>query len=760
VKRQHHKLVTRHKSRRKIIGAMMLALSLNPAPAFSTLMPEGFFDRLPRIGTGQVSLTSDYLSQDSNGIVIARGQVDISYLGYFATADKLIFNQNTKDMRLIGNVVIRDPDGTEYSADEVELTDNFKLAILQSMVMITPDGAKITSVRTDHDQDKTTLLEKGTYAPCGTCVDEKGRKIGWRVRTNSILYDKENEHIDLDQPILEVLGVPVAWFPWLRLPDPSNPRANGIRMPSYFYSEEIGLKLEFPYFYAAGKDTDFIIVPTITTNQGPLFNTTMVHRFSDWGQISITATGIYQLNKAVFAGTVGDKDWRGAVQASAEMRPAENWTAGISYSIFTDPAFLGNYNLPVRKTPINEVYAQYLDSYIYSDIRIQDFVVLGNVTSVQQNMQADAIPNARYEQVIELDDDNGRISISGNLLGLTRLSDTTTSANGVPYVEGYAGNKIHGTIEAGWSKQFETASGLVFTPYLAMRADAAYYDGASILKPTASTLFNFTPIAAIDISYPLMAVDNGSTHLIEPIAQLVYRSSDVTNLGINNDNAQSFVFDDSKLFSLNRFSGTDRQETGLRANVGARYQANFADGSNLSLLLGQSFQLTGVNSLNVSDSAQAGTSSGLGNVSSDIVVGVRASPFEGANFGAKANIDPTDASIKRSAIAASYAKDGWNFSTDYSYIAADPLLGSIIDQHSIGSSVRVPIDDYWYAQAGAGWNIITNSMIDHYATIGYDDGYFSLTGHYSASGDALNPVNQTYKVTFNLSGPGGKTYGF
>ncbi|MDT9071217.1 LPS assembly protein LptD, partial [Escherichia coli] len=57
-------------------------------------------------------------------------------------------------------------------------------------------------------------------------------------------------------------------------------------------------------------------------------------------------------------------------------------------------------------------------------------------------------------------------------------------------------------------------------------------------------------------------------HLVEPIAQIVYRGSDVTRVGITNDDSQSFVFDTSNLFDYNRFSGIDRQETGLRANMG------------------------------------------------------------------------------------------------------------------------------------------------------------------------------------------------
>ena len=71
--------------------------------------------------------------------------------------------------------------------------------------------------------------------------------------------------------------------------------------------------------------------------------------------------------------------------------------------------------------------------------------------------------------------------------------------------------------------------------------------------------------------WPLIAFNNGNSHLFEPIAQLVYRGGTETLPGITNDNAQSFVLDDTNIFSYNRFSGTDRQEAnGLRVNIGGR----------------------------------------------------------------------------------------------------------------------------------------------------------------------------------------------
>ncbi len=736
------------------------AFSLS-APANATLLPEGFFDRLPRASSGQVSLAADYLSQDSSGLVIASGQVDISYQGYYATADRLEFNQRTRDLTLIGNVVIRSPDNVEYAADRVELTGKFKLAILKSMIMITPDGAMVTADLTDHDQDGKTVLEKGTYAPCGTCIDDKGRRIGWRVRTERIIYDKNKEVLDLHQPVLEIVGIPMAWLPFLRLPDPSNPRANGFRMPSYYYSENVGLMLNFPYFFAAGKDTDILITPSISFRQGALLSVSIDHRFSDWGKINVTASGLYQLDKSAFAGQVGDRDWRGAIQTYGEFVPKEDWKVGWSYTAFSDAAFLSDYNLPKKKSAINEVYAQYLSDDIYADIRVQNFVLLGNYNQAAQDKQASAIPNARYEQIFDLADNNGRIALSGELLGINRLADSQKIVNGVPYIFGYQGNKIHAKFEAGWTNQYQSDVGVLFTPYLGIRADAAYYDGGSALLPTASQQFNLTPIAALDVRYPLIASDEyGSSYLFEPIAQLVYRGSNVTNLGIVNDNAQNFIFDSSNLFDFNRFSGTDRQETGLRANIGARFLANFADGSYLSLIGGQSYMLAGTNSLAIGDHAQVGTSTGLEQTSSDIVLGVEASPIKGVSFGAKTNIDANNLAIDKASLIASLALDGWQLDADYTYMAANPALGSIVAKHDIGGSLRVPIDDYWYANIGAGYNLTTDSFINHSAGIGYDDGYVAVLGSYEADGNPLSPSNQTYKLTFRLKGPDGTGYGF
>jgi LPS-assembly protein len=230
----------------------------------------------------------------------------------------------------------------------------------------------------------------------------------------------------------------------------------------------------------------------------------------------------------------------------------------------------------------------------------------------------------------------GQIEFEADVLGVQRGLDHTATYNGVPYIFAYEENKIHVTVEASWQNQYILPAGIVATPYLGLRGDAAHYDGGSALMPGEVSLLEATPIAAIDFRWPVIAIDGDDSHLFEPIVQAVYRGSGNTLPGITNDNAQSFVFDDTNLFSYNRFSGSDRQETGLRVNIGGRYLASFDDGSWLQLIGGQSYHLAGLNALGVADTSQTGTSTGLGSDASYIVLGAQGSMFGGLKLGAKA----------------------------------------------------------------------------------------------------------------------------
>lgn len=735
--------------------AGFLVLSVGLLPAEASLLPAGFFDMVAKPGQGAAAVEADRLSYDGqHDVISAEGGVILSYQNFVIRADRLDFNQQTGALHATGNVSITDPQGDVFQMDSVEVTGGMKEAFINSLTVRTAKGALITARDVHYSDALQVMLTDAAYSPCGLCVDTKGRKIGWKVKAARIIYDRKSASVTLEQPSLELLGVPVAWLPWFWIPDPTQPRASGLRMPSVDYDEKRGGILTVPYFVPIGEDIDLILSPTLMSRQGFLMRGDLNWRFAGLGEIDIRASGLYQLDKSAYAGTVGFRDWRGAIQTAGRFTPTEDWTAGWSYSVFSDNAYLRDYELSDADSSINQVYATYLNGQAWLDARIQRFNRLGNFTGADDAQQAMAVPMVKFDHVQDLAPGWGRLHFSGEALGIHREADQTITYNGVPYDFGYEGNKGHLMLEGAWESQWILPGGIAATPYLGTRLDGAWYDGASSnpSAPPASMLFSATPIAAMDVRWPLFAKNGGDTHLLEPIAQLVYRGSSTTKVGITNDDAQSFVFDTSNLFSYNRFSGIDRQETGLRANVGAHYLGSFADGSWLDLVAGESFHLLGINALGVSDQALVGTDSGLGSTASYIVASARGGLANGLSAGGKIQVDPAGPRVTRAGLGVAYA-NAYRYSAgaDYIYIAADPALGTIADQHELAGRVGVPVTDYWTVSGGLTYNIATNNWIKANTGATYDDGYLLFGGNVN-----FTPTSWGFGVSFKLKGPDGE----
>ncbi|HWA18602.1 MAG TPA: LPS assembly protein LptD [Devosia sp.] len=731
----------------------LLAAILVATPVSAALLPAGFLARIPSAGAGPAQIEADLLTYDSRlDLIMARGGVVMHYAAYTLAADSLIYNQRTGELRAVGSVVLTDPDGNVFDMDSLEVSGGMKQAFIKSLTLTTIDGATVEASDIDYSRELQTMLTDAAYSPCGLCIDEKGRHIGWKVRAARLIYDQDSASVILEQPSLELLGTPVAWLPWFWFPDPSQPRAQGVRLPSLDYGAERGASLTVPYFIPAGPDTDVLLTPSLMSRQGLLLGATVTQRLGEFGQIDVSASGLYQLDPSAFAGTVGDRPWRGAIQTSARFTPAENWTAGWSYTAFTDNAYLKDYDFTDDDRVVNQAWTTYLTADTYFDARVQSFHQLGNFDATDDAQQGMTLPWVRLEDIYDLPTGAGRVNLSVDLLGVHRAADQTGTFNAVPYVFGYEGNKVHLKAEAAWENQFILPGGVTATPYLGGRLDASNYDGASSdpTAPPASSLLSLTPIAAMDFRWPLIAQNGLDTHLLEPVAQLVYRGSSVTNVGITNDNAQSFVFDETNLFSYNRFSGSDRQETGLRANLGLHYQGDFGNGGWIDAAAGQSFHLAGANAFAIGDAAQVGTSTGLGSGASYFVAGARGGigPVTGA---AKIQLDTTF-HARRAGTAVAYAKDGYSASLGYQFIAADPALGIAGDEHEVSGDVAVPIVDYWTANAGLNFDLVAGTWTEWRAGATYDDGYLV----YGLS-TTVKPSSFAFGITFNLKGPDGES---
>jgi LPS-assembly protein len=727
----------------RVLAGFGLAVSMAvvAVPAQATLLPPGFFDMKVTPGQGAAAVEADLLSFDANtSVITASGDVLLSYQGMTIRADTLEFNQTTGQLHAIGSVVVTDGSGNVFEMDKVEVTGAMKEAFIDSLTITTAEGAIVTARSVEYKDQLATILTDASYSPCGLCIDSKGRKIGWKVKAARMIYDREKASVTLEGPSIEFLGIPVAWLPWFWVPDPTQPRAQGLRMPNFDYSAERGAEVTVPYFVPVHPDVDLILSPTLMSRQGFLASGELTWRVPQVrGVLNIKASGLRQMDKSAYALQQGDRDWRGAIQTSGKFVPADHWNAGWSYAVFSDNAYLSDYELSDAKSNTNEVYATYLTQPTWFDARIQRFNRIGNIAPTDDQMQGMNLPKVEAEHVADLPNGWGRIHLQGELLGVRRELDHYGGVYGlgaVPYVPGQEGMKLHGMLEGAWENQMILPGGLAATPYLGIRLDAAKYNrtAAPLVAPyptvADATLFSATPIAALDLRWPLIANNGADTHLIEPIAQIVYRGSSTTKVGITNDDAHSFVFDTSNLFSYNKFTGIDRQETGVRANIGGHYLGSFADGSWLDLVGGQSFHLAGVNAYGIGDQMQVGTSTGLGAASSYLVGSARYGTSWGLSGGAKVQVDPSTWTITRGGVGAYWAPPGQFFTlgATYNYLASDPALGIDDEEHQVIGSATVRIADYYNLSGSVNYNIDDSAWVRSDLSLGYDDGFLGIGG--------------------------------
>jgi len=735
--------------------ALLPVTAIVPAHA-QGLLPDGFF-AAPIDPSAPTAVEAEELVFDSaRNEITARGDVVLRVSGYTLSGDRLVYRRAQEEMELIGNVVVIDPAGNASRSERLNLTEGLKRVVLESMTLTGHDGSRVTADDAEFDQVLNSILTNAQYAPCGDCIGPSGQRIGWSISAARIVQNAEDNSITLEQPSLALLGVPVAWLPYLWLPDLSNDALDTIPKPSLSYSEEIGVKAELPFTVYSTRNTNVILSPTLLSRQGFLMGAEWIQRF-DRGSFRIKASGLYQFDKNAFSFADARTDWRGAIQASGEFKPVEDWTVGAAYSVFTDSAYFADYMLATQRSAVNEVYATHLSDDTYIDARIQQFNKMGENPDSVRDQQGIALPNIRIERSFALQPGAGRVDVEARLLGITRRLDRSATVNGVPYDYGYAGNRVHGMVQASWQNQW-IAGGAVVTPFLGLRLDAAAYDGGSTLAtaPAAETLLGATPIAALDMRYPMAAYGNGVTHLIEPIGQIVYRGASSIAPGITNEDSQSLVFDDTNIFSYNRFSGIDRQETGLRLNLGGRYLASLMDGSYVELVGGQSFQLAGVNAFDIANQQQVGVGSGLENAASYAVVGAYGALASSLKAGGKLQLDTTSFDVARAGLGISYGRDGWSSALNYRYAAATPSTGNIRDMHEIGVEATVPVAEYWSASANAYWDLTAASFLQVGGGVTYNDGYLVLSGNVTRTGPThSSPNDLRATATFRLLAPAG-----
>jgi LPS-assembly protein len=722
----------------------------------------------PRVANdGQMLVQAVEVDYDyNNSRVSAVGNVQLYYNGTSVEADKVTYDQKTKRLRAEGNIRMTDADGKITYANEIDLSDDYRDGFVDSLRVDTEDATRMAATRADRSSGNYTVFENGVYTACAPCKDDPKKPPLWQVKGARIIHDQKEKMLYFENAQLEFFGVPMAYIPYFSTPDPTVKRKTGFLMPGFTEAAGYGFGVDIPFYWAIAPNYDATFTPRITSRQGVLFQGEFRQRL-DSGAYSLKLYGIDQLDRGAFAGQPGDRQFRGGVETRGQFALNDKWVWGWEGVAFSDYMFMQDYRLSLYRDPyasflslpteaVSQLYLTGVGNRSYFDARTIYYL------SLSGNQQTVPVihPVVDYFNVFNYPILGGEVSYKTNFTSLTRdqavfdpittLANTNglctlTSADPLArtptqcLLRGIPGTYSRATAEVQWRRSFTDSAGEIWTPFASIRADAVDSEisnqpGVSNFLPTGSTqALRVMPTVGLEYRYPFINVQPWGSTTIEPIAQVIIRPNESYAGKLPNEDAQSLVFDTSNLFSVDKFSGYDREEGGGRANVGVQATTQFDRGGTINALFGQSYQLFGLNSYAVQDMTNTGIDSGLAKPASDYVASVNYSPNRTYTFSVRSRFDEQTWNVQRFEAEARANFDRWSVALTYGDYAAQPDIGYLTRREGILGSGSLKVAANWVVTGAARWDLQANKINQYVVGAGYVDDCFVLAANYVTS---------------------------
>jgi LPS-assembly protein len=727
----------------------------------------------------------------ANERVSAVGNVQIYYDGSTVEADRVVYDQKTKRLRAEGNARLTEANGQVTYGEFMELSDDYRDGFVDSLRVDAAERTSIAAARVERSGGNYSVFHSGVYTACEPCKDDPKKPPLWQVKAARIIHDQSEKMMYFEDARLEFFGVPTAYFPFFSAPDPTVRRKTGFLMPTPGKSNKYGSAIDIPFFWAIAPDYDMTLSPLITSKQGVLMDVEWRQRLSN-GSYFIRGMGIRQSDPSYFLHTDGTptpgyRTYRGSLDSSGQFSLSSKWNWGWDVVAPTDKTFYQDYNRNhavsrdlLKSTPtegISQLYLAGRSERSYFDIRSMYFYgfsesdVQGQIPIVHPVMdytytfgQPIFGGELGYRvNTISLSRDLGsfdpvsQMAYAGGLCGPTSADPATNKVPANCLLRGFPGNYSRFSAETTWRRSITDSYGQVFTPFASLRADVASLSVdseagvANYLTPGNSTVLRAMPTVGIEYRYPFIGVHSWGTQTIEPIAQVIARPNETNVNKLPNEDAQSLIFDDSNLFKLDKFSGWDRTEGGGRANVGAQYTAQFNKMGTFNVLVGQSYQLFGINSFAQGSPTNTGLDSGLDTAQSDYVARVSYQPNQNYMLTSRFRFDKDNLNMDRFELEGRAAFSRLSLTALYGSYAAQPALGFLTRREGILGTGTFKLTSNWSLIGTAAYDIDAHKLGSTQWGVSYMDDCIALgltyTTSYAYSG---NPEENSYTIMLSL----------
>ena len=718
--------------------------------------------------------------------VTARGNVFVGYQGYQLFTSRLSYDPKTRTLSAAGGVRLEEPEGNIVVAREMVLSKDLRDGFIAGLRADTIYRTRLAANRAERT-GSVTIFENAAYTACWSCRRRPDQPPTWQIKARRIVVDEEARTLTFEGPQVDLFGASSPTLPSFTIPDPRVQRRSGVLPPTFVYSNLIGLGMRVPYVRTIGDSADITAALTPLSRQG-VFGDVEFRQRTVTGAWMVRAIGINQIDPGAFDNASGDRRLRGAVTTRGEFWLNPRWRYGWESMVSTDRRILSDYKQSDGNglTAPTTAYLSGLGERNHFDARFWAFRVLqddfrgGDVADPPapfspvgrklQGKQAYVHPVIDYEGVYDRAVMNGELSYRFNLTSLSRQETDAFGAieNGVNTARfrGVSGTFTRGSGEVAWRRQLIGPLGQVLTPRVAMRGDLFAVESTD-RRVTALTddplQGRVTPSASLNWRWPWLVTQTWGTQTVEPVAEIHARPSEILIGDLPNEDAQSVVFDTTNLFGPTRFSGYDRAEGGVRANVGLRYTVQTFSGGFVSATVGQSYHLAGRNSYRVPDILDSTAGSGLDKDVSDVVAGLTMDTNAGFTMAANGRFDDETFDVERAELSASARAGPLSTNLVYAYLAEQPALGFLEDRAEVQGAASLRVFDRTRLFGLLRYDLSERDVIRSGAGLGYDDDALSVSLAFSEDrgGAPDEPADRTvfFRVGLRTIGNAGLSTG-
>lgn len=503
--------------------------------------------------------------------VLASGHVVLIQNGIVLETDRIVFNRGHNQIFAPDEVVIKMPDGTVTKTQNVVLSQGMTDIVAGAMETRLYEGTHLGASRMKRtDMGKRVYLRDVIYTPCDKC---DGQAPLWQLRAKNMRHDKEDQEFVYKHVFLDVKDVPVFYWPYLQMPDFSVKRKTGFLPPGLSSGNEMKGGMDLPFFVDLADNQNLTITPTFSPSHFPL-------------GIALYE-GVYEkgiLNVQV-SGTKDDDDSsQGHIKADFEYDVTDKWRLkGNLFKVSSDTYFR-RYNIP----GIDDS-----QSFLTSDISAERF---GNRTYFKMKGYSfqslvDGVDSRSIPVILPVMDFqyNTQPLTSFGLYGFTAVNSALINTR-----DHFKSNRL--SVTQGAAVPYVTPFGAAVNLTASVRADGyaidtGLYSFSDRRAHDSYTTGRIYPNMSVEIKYPFVRSGKETTQVLEPIVMAVTAPNGGNSEKIPNVDSLVFEFDDTNLFSANRFSGYDRVETGTRINYGVKWTLfNHGNDRTISALFGQSYR--------------------------------------------------------------------------------------------------------------------------------------------------------------------------